>query len=702
MPSEEMGTRAFLTFDAGLDIGQARSLVDKISPDYVVIRFDDELPSGSATSPSYAVLNASDFLAPDIASRWTTIGDIVGTQFVPAIVLDTDDGWRVDDGASLALGTSRSAVLVGDDGIVTEILPVLNVVPGGRPAAESTYDAVSSWRGRHLHQVVGDRLIAMLRSTGPRMTGSPPDGLAVDGDASQPSTAHDAGVHEVGFDGAGVDGIGEEDGGNSPMALEVQFPDAVRLTDTVPVLVVLQDGPGGPGSAPLSARPGEVLEIMVSPTSGFTLVDAAAKSMTVVADGGTLPVKFDLRADKEGKGVARIYAFRDGACVAALTVSAEITVSEVSRTPIVPAEMPIAAPIKAAADLELWVMKESHLGGVALKYRLTDASRRTTSEFGPHALNTDPSAYVHASFDEIQRLARRPGDWGNAERIRLERIGTELYEALVPPDLQAVLWNTDRVRSFLVQTEEPWIPWELCRMTVTEHGQTRARGFLCELYEMSRWMPGVEPKTNLHATRVGVIAPRDSQLPSAPGEVAMLELLSAVGPSVERLKATYESVVAALESHRYDVLHFVGHGANRTPDDASRSEFRLAGRWVLKPSDISGETRNLGLASPIVFMNACEVAQASMGLHGIGGWAAAMTNAGAGAFIGTHWDVRDDLALEFATTFYAKLADGNTVQGAALQARQAVKRRPGADSSWLAYSVHASPGATCTFAPMAR
>ncbi len=317
--------------------------------------------------------------------------------------------------------------------------------------------------------------------------------------------------------------------------------------------------------------------------------------MTVVPEGQTLPVKFNLRADSEGKGVVKVFAFREGVCVASLTVSASIGTSAMAPASTTPATMRLPPAIKAQADLDLMVFRESYRGGQALRYRLSSADSQVTSDFGPHPLDSDPSAYVHAAFDEIQALSATPGGWGAAERTRLERIGADLYESLVPSDLQEVLWQTDRVRSFLIQTEEPWIPWELCRMTITRDGRTEARGYLCELFEMSRWLPGVPAKTSLSATRVGIVAPRDSGLASRETEVAMLQDLAAYGPSVSRVKATYKATITALGSHQYDVVHFIGHGRNVSPANATRSEFRLAGRWRLTPSDISGETRNLGI-----------------------------------------------------------------------------------------------------------
>lgn len=696
MAWKELGTSEFLAFDSTLDLGQARLLADKVSPKFLVIRAADKEVVGEfpAAPSEYFVVDTIDLFASNaVKPEWKTIGDFVRDR-LSAVVVDTDDGWmRKFGGFDFDPAKKFDAVVLGEDGIVSKVVPDLKAAFVEQMFGQGAADDPAP--SRHLHHAMeNDNLTAMgvTAILGP-----------------------DAGAREVfGGDGGGGDGGGGGGGGGGeppdgvppedgddlgPMALEVQLADAVKLGDTTPLLVLLEPGPGGPGSAPLSVKANEVLEIVASPTSGFTLVDKPSKPMSVLRDGQTLPVKFDLRADVVGKGAAKVYAFRDGTCVASVTVSAEIGLTAPAPGSGVPTKVPLPAAVKAIVDLDLIVLKESYQGGIALSYRLTDRDN-VVSTFGPHQLDSDPSGYVHAKFAEIQALSQKPGPWDNARRTRMGRIGSDLYESLIPPDLQDVLWNTDRVRSLLVQTEEPWIPWELCRMTIRRPGgSTEARGFLCDLYEMSRWLPGIPFKTDLRATSVAIVAPRDSNLPSSPLEVKMLEGLAAAGPKVKRIKATYESVIAALESHRYDVVHFVGHGQNVDRDDVSRSEFILAGQWRLTPSDISGETKNLGLASPVVFMNACEVAQAAMGLHGVGGWAAAMTKAGAGAFIGTHWDVRDDLAREFAATFYEKLMapPSITVAAAALAARQAVQKRSDGDATWLAYSVHASPGAACAF-----
>jgi hypothetical protein len=673
MSWRDLAASRFLSLDADLDVTEALVLLRAVRPELVVVRSDD--------AGEYLVL-AADALDPTTVPDGgaATIGDLARLHGTPALVVDTGDGWiggPPSPGRRAAMTATTPTVVLDDDGIVFAVVPGVRVTRGREEDAAAAPTADPGWQHLHLEtarSVSRPGLRAVL----------PGSGGAESAGAGGPVAGPEPGVGP----------------GARPMALEVTLPDTVSLGDSVPLLVELEPGPGGAGSAPLSVHADEVLEILASPTSGFTLTSRrSSQQMTVVVDGQTLPVKFTLRADVAGKGVVKVFAFRDEVCVASVTVSAQITSQDVPVAEAVPVRLPVPGPVTGAAvaDLRLIVLQESYRGGVALRYRLTSADGRVVSDFGPHSLDADPSGYVHARFAEIQRLAAGPGTWGAAERTRLDRIGADLYEALVPAGLRDVLWSSERVRTLLVETEEPWIPWELCRMTAERDGRTLARGYLCELYEMSRWLPGAPPKPALRATRIGVIAPRDSGLTSAPAEVAMLEGLAAHGPVVDRLKATYVSVISNLESHRYDVLHFVGHGHNVVPADATRSEFALSGRWRLTPSDISGETRNLGLASPVVFMNACQAGQASMALHGIGGWAAALTRAGAGAFVGTHWDVRDDLALEFSTAFYQRLRTG-TVAAAVREAREVVRAKSDGDPTWLAYTLHASPDAGCEFA----
>ncbi len=76
------------------------------------------------------------------------------------------------------------------------------------------------------------------------------------------------------------------------------------------------------------------------------------------------------------------------------------------------------------------------------------------------------------------------------------------------------------------------------------------------------------------------------------------------------------------------------------------------------------------------------------------GWAKQFMGAGAGAFVGSLWDIRSSSAQAFAEAFYhALIADHATLGEASLKARQAIRDETG-DPTWLAYSIYGNPSAT--------
>jgi hypothetical protein len=94
-----------------------------------------------------------------------------------------------------------------------------------------------------------------------------------------------------------------------------------------------------------------------------------------------------------------------------------------------------------------------------------------------------------------------------------------------------------------------------------------------------------------------------------------------------------------------------------------------------------------------VFLNTCSSGQAGLSLTSIGGWAPHFLAAGAGAFVGTLWPVRDSRATIFAREFYRKFVAGAPLSQAMQAARAAVASPE--DPSWLAYAAYANGEAVC-------
>ncbi len=221
---------------------------------------------------------------------------------------------------------------------------------------------------------------------------------------------------------------------------------------------------------------------------------------------------------------------------------------------------------------------------------------------------------------------------------------------------------------------------------VDENGNVVEGGFLCEDYEVTRWVPGLRYQRNLTMKQMGLVVPADSGLAaSVPERAAMLALATSERQVLE-IDAEEVALRKALSGGTLDAIHFTGHGvAGASTGDLA--EIRLEAGSRLRPEDLTGVVANLGRQHPVVFLNACEIGRAGMGLTRPGGWPRGFLAAGAGAFVGPFWKVADASAATFASCFYQALLAGQTVGAAARAARLAIQAA--SDPTWLAYSVYA-------------
>lgn len=301
----------------------------------------------------------------------------------------------------------------------------------------------------------------------------------------------------------------------------------------------------------------------------------------------------------------------------------------------------------------------------------------------------NPDQILQDHFHDIDRQATR----GSERAIHIVTKGVHLFRSLFPEELQSFIWNNQtRIKNVLIQSQEPWIPWELCKLRINENGHVREGPFLCEAFAVTRWMLGVSRKHSLGLNRIGLVAPPDSRLIYAASEREYMLSLACEDRQVQVIQPQVASLIAALSTGEYDGWHFIGHGSfyNEFPD---MSEIHLEHGDILRPENLSGRAENLGRARPIVFLNSCQLGRASLALTGIGGWAYQFLHAGAAAFIGAYWNIYDGPASLFAKEFYKPLFRGETIGEASRLARTEVKRQYPNDPSWLAYTIFADPNA---------
>jgi hypothetical protein len=312
--------------------------------------------------------------------------------------------------------------------------------------------------------------------------------------------------------------------------------------------------------------------------------------------------------------------------------------------------------------------------------------------FGPVKLRTDPLRYFQDFFKDIETLKLSSKQERAAAERHLAAKGSMLFDRILPADVQDLLWkHRDSIRTVQVQSDDPWIPWELCKLQGKENGRVVEGPFMCEAFAVTRWMIGIGFRPELKLKRMAVVMPEDSGLRMAASERDYVLSLANGGRRVECIPAAPLDIVTALAEGKYDGWHFTGHGGFDSPDP-NRSVILLEDQEELTPEDLSGEVKNLGLAKPLVFLNACQVGRSAMSLTGIGGWAAQFLRAGAAAFIGAYWSVYDQPAHDFSQAFYKRLLAGTPIGEAVQEARKEIK--PLGDPTWLAYTVFAHPRAT--------
>ena len=273
---------------------------------------------------------------------------------------------------------------------------------------------------------------------------------------------------------------------------------------------------------------------------------------------------------------------------------------------------------------------------------------------------------------------------------RLAAKGSTLFEKVIPQDLQVVLWSVrNQIKSVQIESEEPWIPWEMCKLEGKDNGKLVEGPFFCEAFALCRRLMGigVHPPT-LTLNNMALVLPRNSGLQSAASEGSYVSSLANGGRKVTRVPAAYLDVIAEMKKGEHDGWHFTGHGGFSAPDP-DRSVIVLEDGQRLMPEDLSGVVKNVGKPRPLVFLNACQIGRSALSLTGIGGWASRFVGAGAGAFVGAYWSVYDQAAHDFAQALYGRLLGGMTIGRAVQEARLMIK--PLGDPTWLAYTVFADP-----------
>lgn len=443
------------------------------------------------------------------------------------------------------------------------------------------------------------------------------------------------------------------------------------------------------GGSAVELSAGSTIDITIEPLLGVALLGTDSGQLVVSEPQEPQELKFELRATAVGEARLVVLAYCDHRRIAKLYLTLAVTDSEQanSTSKVDACSVRIEAARRSKPDLSLHIFEDRSL----LMYRLFSADGRFHNQkFGPQDIRVDALMYFRGLFKEIENLPVATPQQQQIAALKLGAIGSKLFKEVLPEELQRKLWELrDRI-TVEITSEEPWIPWELCRLSGPE-GQVGP--YFGEAFAVTRWLAGVGSPMGISLRNMALIVPTRSGLPAADDERKFVLGLADGTRQVTQIPADFVSIVSAMQSGTYDAWHFTGHARASLQADADQARLELDD-VPFTPTDLQGQAAAVLKTRPFVFFNACQSAQAGFGLTGLGGWARRFIQPGgtlpsASAFIGTYWAVSDRSAHAFAEAVYGALLGGSTLGEAVRAARLSI--RGDGDPTWLAYTVYADP-----------
>jgi hypothetical protein len=466
----------------------------------------------------------------------------------------------------------------------------------------------------------------------------------------------------------------------------------------------------------ISVRHDERIRVLLS-TYGEALAPRGDRVQEVdpPAPGEPTAGSFDVEALEEGTAELALLFRQGGTTLGSIHLSVTVAAAAPASGPgSAPGSGParaqiVAEPRDAADDATLVLLIEQRREGDRIHYEyrlhsealelnyLSLASRPLLDRGGGAAATTQ--AYVEWIYERVGQEVR---NWDDARRLQrgLRTLGMDMCDQLFDPEVNRRLWTVrDRLRMVQVTSWEPYIPWEILRLKDPDTGLADER-YLCE-YGLVRSLPGEAQPRSLQLRDWRFLAaeyPHGLEHPVGSEVDYFTVTLPGRGVQPRPIEPAYDAFFEALEAGDFDVLHLACHGEashGRIDDSVLIIGDEIGPNGQPRPIAIDEKTvrhdARLQDRQPIVFLNACSSGRHGISLSAWGGWPTAFLKAGAGAFVGTSWPVREKPAAAFAEAFYDALQQGQALADAAGAARSATKGM--GDGSWLAFKVYGHPRA---------
>lgn len=295
---------------------------------------------------------------------------------------------------------------------------------------------------------------------------------------------------------------------------------------------------------------------------------------------------------------------------------------------------------------------------------------------------TDAIKETVRQIEEIVRLDYNVDP--NSAKRKLRSHGIYLWNLLPEKIRDRFINRRKKIKRITIYSDNDPFPWEMLYPFRREPAFDASK-FLIEQVEICRWINGSKPPSGIAVSRADFVIADPAQLAEAVSEIAKItDLLKKWNIALQNNNILVANELFALfKKDAVSLLHFACHQS--FDDDAERIFIK---NMPVAPDEISN-LPFLAHAAAFIFLNACRSDRKVPGYTKMGGWASSFLGVGAGAFIGTLWEVRDETAAMFAEALYKALFLRGEFFGKALKyARRYVKLKAPGDPTWLAYSFY--------------
>lgn len=361
----------------------------------------------------------------------------------------------------------------------------------------------------------------------------------------------------------------------------------------------------------------------------------------------------------------------------------------------------LAPPGEHAPDLTIQITEDPNLKPGLLMWVVTVPPSLGIALPDPESLRsnigTDGATFAQRMMDRIPALKPRQ-IYENVLGLGREVAGSipsgviETYLAV-----ESALADAGRVPTVLIQTREPYVPWELA---VVEWPPQKGRSpILGARAAVGRWIlpergkgPSFPPPAEIKVRSMAVVSGDYrragwARLPEARKEAKELAAEFKAKP----VDAAEGPVDALLKGKpRAQVLHFAIHG-KFSPESFEQGMILVDGQ--IESDTVMGTVLH---GTPFVFLNACQLGAADQVLGDYAGMAHSFLLSGASAVIAPLWNVRDTLAREISLEFY-RTVYGSAREGERISAGEALRRvrarftGRSQNATYLAYQLYGDP-----------